>query len=132
MYSTGVAGLIQNADVRGPSFYDRVATNNPFYQSLHMDGSGLAIFPTATNAPHTSSLKRILTLQMTTGTFSVPVTWMSGDALGASQIKQVARDIKAVGQLRSLSEATSFFMGSDNALCQICLLYTSPSPRDRS
>ncbi len=119
LYSTGVAGLIQNADVRGPTFYDRIGTNNPFYQSLHMDGSGLAIFPTATDAPHTSSLRRILTLQMTTGNFSVPVTWLSGDALGASQIKQVARDIKAVGQLRSLSEATSFFMSAKNALCQI-------------
>lgn len=119
LFSTGVAGLIQSADVRGPTFYDRVGANNPFYQSLVMDGSNLAIFPTAVNAPHTSSLKRILTLQMTTGNFSVPVTWLSGDALGASQIKQVARDIKAVGQLRALNEATSFFMGAQNALCQI-------------
>jgi hypothetical protein len=44
---------------------------------------------------------------------------MSADALSASQIRQVARDIKAVGQLRALTEAQSFFMGSNNTLAQV-------------
>lgn len=119
LFATGIAGLIQSADVKGPSFYDREQTNYPFIQSLVMDGSGLAIFPTATSAPHTTSLKRILTLALTTGNFSIPVTWLSGDALQASQIRQVTTDIAAVGKNHALTEAISFFMSTDNALCQI-------------
>jgi hypothetical protein len=114
LYSTGLAGLMQSADVRGP-----LNTDNATYLQSTMLSSGFSIFPTATAAPHTSSLKRVLTLQMATGNFSIPVTWLSGDALPSSQIKQVVRDIKAVGQLRALTEAQSFFMSSDNALCQI-------------
>jgi hypothetical protein len=56
---------------------------------------------------------------MSTGNFNIPVTWLQADALDASQIAQVARDIKAVGQLRALTEAQSFFMASNNTLCQI-------------
>lgn len=119
LFATGIAGLIQSADVRGPSFYDRVTAANAHIQSLVMDGSGLAIFPTATSAPHTTSLKRILTLGLSTGNFSIPVTWLSGDALQASQVRQVTRDIAAVGKNRALMEAISFFMSTDNALGQI-------------
>lgn len=119
LFATGIAGLIQSADVRGPSFYDRITAANAHIQSLVMDGSGLAIFPTATSAPHTTSLKRILTLGLSTGNFSIPVTWLTGDALQASQIRQVTRDIAAVGKNRALMEAISFFMSTDNALCQM-------------
>lgn len=117
LFGTGVAGLIQSTDPRGPLFDDNAA----YTQSLALDPTspGIAIFPSATNVPHTTSLKRTLTLGMTAGNFSIPVTWMAGDALNSSQISQVARDIKAVGQLRALNEAQSFFMSSDNALCQI-------------
>jgi len=119
LFATGIAGLIQSADVRGPTFYDRVTAANAHIQSLHMDGSNLAIFPKATDAPHTTSLKRILTLGLSTGNFSIPVTWLSGDALQASQVRQCTRDIAAVGKNRALTEAISFFMSTDNALGQI-------------
>jgi hypothetical protein len=56
---------------------------------------------------------------MTTGNFNLPVTWFSGDALSSSQLQQVVRDIKAVGQLRALTEAQSFFMPSNNTLARI-------------
>ncbi|KKM16915.1 hypothetical protein LCGC14_1680990, partial [marine sediment metagenome] len=65
-------------------------------------------FPTALEAPHAGVLKRILSLHMTTGNFSVPLTWMETDVLSASQSKQVARDIKAVGELNAMVEATGF------------------------
>lgn len=116
LFSTGIAGLIQSADVRGPTFFDNATYN----QGKVMDTlSGLDIFPTATAAPHTTSLKRILTLGLATGNFSIPVTWMQGDALSASQIRQVTRDIAAVGQLRALTEAQSFFMSNNNVLARI-------------
>jgi hypothetical protein len=117
LFATGLAGLIQSADVRGALFDD----NSTYPQSLILDPTspGINIFPSATATPHTTSLKRILTLGMTTGNLTIPVTWLSGDALSASQIKQVSRDIAAVGQLRALTEAQSFFMGSNNTLAQI-------------
>jgi hypothetical protein len=117
LFSTGVAGLIQSTDVRGPLFDD----NATYIQSLMLDPTspGIDIFPPAASTPHTTSLKRVLTLSMSTGNFTVPTTWMSADALSATQIKKVAQDIKAVGQLRAITEAQSFFMSTDNALCQI-------------
>jgi len=117
LFATGVAGLIQSADVRGPKFDD----NAYYFQSLVLDATapGIDIFPPASQTPHTTSLKRVLTLGMTTGNFTIPATWMSADALSATQIKKVAMDIAAVGKLHALTEAQSFFMGSKNALCQI-------------
>ncbi len=117
LFGVGLAGLIQSQDVKGALFDD----NADYPQSLVLDPSapGIAIFPSATATPHTTSLKRILTLGMTTGNFTIPTSWMSADALSASQIRQVARDIAAVGQLRALTEAQSFFMSSNNVLAQI-------------
>jgi hypothetical protein len=114
LYTTGLAGLIQNADPQGAAMYD-----NQYHPQSRVINTGIDIFPSATAAPHTASLRRDLTLQMTTGNFSIPITWLSGDALSSSQIQQVVRDIKAVGQLRALTEAQSFFMPSDNTLCRI-------------
>lgn len=119
LFSTGIAGLMQSAAPVGPTF----ETNTYFSQSQFIDSDatdgGLAPFPSAVNAPHTGSLKRELVLQLATGNFSLPVTWIQGDALSSSQIAQVARDVKAVGEMRALTEAQSFFMSSKNALCQI-------------
>jgi len=117
LFSTGVAGLIQSVDPRGALFDD----NATYMQSRILDPSApaIAIFPSATATPHTTSLKRILTLGMTAGNFTIPTTWMSADALSTSQIKQVAQDIKAVGELRAITEAQSFFMSSDNVLARI-------------
>ncbi len=114
LYSTGLAGLIQNADPRGASMY-----NNATYLQAQVVSGGVDVFPSATSTPHALSLRRNLTLQMTTGNFSIPVTWLSGDALSSSQIQQIVRDVKAVGQNRALNEAQSFFMSSNNTLAQI-------------
>lgn len=114
LFSTGLAGLIQHANAAGAT----MTTNTNYPQSTILS-SGMSIFPTATDAPHTGSIKRLLTLHMSTGNFSVPITWLSADALDASQIEQVGRDIKEVGNLRALTEAQSFFMASNNTLAQI-------------
>ncbi len=119
LFGTGLAGLIQHADPRGPSFYSNVDSNSPFVQSVIADGGGLDVFPSPTAVPHTTSLKRIITLQMTTGNLAIPVTWFQGDILPASQIKQVVRDVRAVGQLRAITEAQSFFMPGNNTLARL-------------
>jgi hypothetical protein len=119
LFNVGVAGLIESANPVGPGFIDNVTNGWPQSHILDSSSSDLTPFPSAVASPHVGSLKRQLTLQMTTGNFSVPVTWRQGDALSASQIKQVSRDVKAVGELRALTEAQSFFMASNNTLCQI-------------
>jgi hypothetical protein len=133
LFNTGVAGLIQPVSPAGPSMrantqYPGSEFLTPYNASTNMT---MNIFPDATVAPHVSSIKRILSLQKTVGNFSIPITWKQGDALDASQIGQVARDIKAVGQLRALTEATSFFMASNNTLCGVnggaCTGHTSLS-----
>jgi len=115
LYGAGVAGLMQHADPQGPLFED----NAEYGKGLVYEGTGLAPFPSASAAPHVGTLKRELTLHMSTGNFSIPITWIQGDALGASQIEQVARDVKAVGELRAQTEAASFFMPANNTLAQI-------------
>lgn len=117
LFNVGVAGLMQSANPVGPA--TETGTYYPQAKILDDDGSDLAPFPTAVQAPHTHSLKRELVLQMATGNFSMPITWLQGDTLTASQIAQVARDIKAVGQLRAITEAQSFFMSSQNTLARI-------------
>jgi len=115
LFGGGVAGMIQSADPRGPSIYDN--TYSP--QSKFLDTSGLSIFPTATYGAHTTSILRQLSLHLNTGNFSIPITWIQGDALDASQISLVTREIKAVGEMRAQMEALSFFMPQNNALAQI-------------
>jgi len=118
LYSTGLAGLIQSADPNGGPFYE----NSTYSQGQVINNataSNWSIFPTASASPHSLSLKRELSLGMNTGNFSIPTTWFSGDALKSSQIQQVVRDIKAVGQLRALTEAQSFFMADSNTLARI-------------
>ena len=117
LYGTGVAGLIQHADPRGPAMLDRAE----YYQAQVLDSTSgaLAPFPNAVNAPHNTSLLRILSLHKSVGNFNIPLTWLQGEALGANQLRQVTRTIAGVGQLRALTEATSFFMASNNCLGQI-------------
>lgn len=112
LFATGVAGLIQNANPLGTAI---TQTTGKQAQLITPGDSDLSPFPTASEAPHTSSLKRTLTLHKITGNFSVPVTWMQADRLGASQVEQVVRDVKAVGDLKAMVEAASFFSytGSD-------------------
>lgn len=116
MFDTGLAGLIQPAPPAGVG----MVTNTNFKQSNFISqtaGIGLTPFPNALFAPHVSTIKRVLSLHKSTGNFSVPITWKQGDALSASQIGQVARDVAAVGKMRALTEASSFFMASNNTLC---------------
>jgi len=117
LFGTGVAGLINNSNPAGPAMLDRAE----FYQSLILNSADplLAPFPNAVDAPHTSSLLRILSLHMGVGNFSIPVTWLQGEALASNQIRQVVRDIQAVGKNRALQEAISFFMEDKNCMCQI-------------
>lgn len=120
LYGTGVAGLISHADPRGPAMLDRAE----YYQAQLLDSTSAALspFPNAVNAPHPTSLLRILSLHKSVGNFNIPLTWLQGEALGANQIRQITRTISGVGQLRALSEATSFFMASNNCLGQIVSL----------
>ena len=106
LYSAGLAGLMKYANPAGQT----VITAGNLGKMTHMlNFSSLSSpFPTAVEAPHAGSLKRQLTLHMTTGNFSVPLTWMQADALSASQMKQIGMDIKAVGELRAMVEATGF------------------------
>ncbi len=108
LFGTGVAGLMEYANPNGPGFLQ--PTGKQATQLLMGDAAtDLAPFPTAADSPHTGSIKRQLQLHMVTGNFSIPVTWLQSDTLSATQIKQVARDIKAVGELRAMIEAASFF-----------------------
>lgn len=127
LYDTGLAGIIQPANPAGPAI--RTNTNFPQSNFLTAGDASLSPFPPFAYAPHVSTIRRVCSLQKTVGNFAVPITWKQGDALSASQIKQVTRDIRAVGKLRALQEATSFFMSSDNALAKVdagsCKRYTS-------
>jgi hypothetical protein len=108
LFNTGIAGLLEYGAPGGPDMTSITGSQ----VGLLAQGSAaanLAIFPTATESPHGAELKRELTLHKMVGNFSLPATWMQADALTATQIKKVARDVKAVGQLRALIEAASFF-----------------------
>jgi hypothetical protein len=107
LYSAGIAGLIKYADPTGPTTITQTGGIGTQVKLLNFTADS-SIYPTAREAPHAGSLKRTLTLHMTTGNFSVPVTWMQADALNMSQIKQVSQDIKAVGDLKATVEATGF------------------------
>jgi len=113
LFSTGLAGLIQNANPAGPAMTS-ITGSQAGLLGLGTAADDVAIFPKAERAPHTSSLKRELTLHMTTGNFNIPVVWLQTDKLEAAQIKQVARDIKEVGNLHALVEAASFFHATAN------------------
>ena len=107
LYSAGVAGLIKYADVTGPATITQTGGMGTQSQLLNFTVD-TSIYPTAREAAHAGSLKRTLYLHMTTGNFSIPVTWMQADVLSATQIKKVAQDIKAVGDLKAMVEATGF------------------------
>jgi hypothetical protein len=115
-YATGIAGLIESGDPLGPGMAEMIgasATYDPQVQMLaggaSSGRSNLSIFPTAEQSPHTSDLRRDLVLHKVVGNFSLPVTWMQSDALTATQVKKIGRDIQAVGKLKAIVEASSFF-----------------------
>lgn len=106
LYSAGLAGLMQYTSPNGPAM---ITAGNLGVQTHMLNFTSLSSpFPVAAEAPHAGTLKRQIPLHMTTGNFSVPLTWMQTDALDAAQMKQVGMDIKAVGDLRAMVEATGF------------------------
>ena len=107
LYSAGIAGLIKYANPNGPATITNTGGIGTQVKLLDFTAD-TSNYPTAREAPHAGSLKRTLYLHMTTGNFSVPVTWMQAEALTATQNKQISQDIKAIGDLKALVEATSF------------------------
>ena len=111
-YETGVAGLFETGDPNGPTMSSMITTATDAQAhmlALGTAASGLDIFPTAAESPHTGDILRTLTLHKSVGNFSMPVQWMQADALSATQLKKVARDISAVGKNKAIIEASSFF-----------------------
>jgi len=108
LFDSGISGLMKYAAPYGPAFVAASTSGAQAQMLQFVTAAASTPFPTATESPHAGSLQRDLYLHMTTGNFSVPTAWMSADALSATQIKSVARDIKAVGKLRAMVEATGF------------------------
>jgi hypothetical protein len=107
LFNSGLAGLFEQGAPEGPD----ILTRYDYTSTKFIDSSSSATtpFPTATDSPHAGVIKRTLALHMNTGNFSVPVVWLQHDKLSAAHVKQVAMDIQALGQLRALYEAISFF-----------------------
>jgi hypothetical protein len=106
LYDAGISGLMKYGDPLGPAMVAGTTTGKMAQMLQFYTAASSTPFPTATESPHAGSLKRELSLHYNTGNFSVPVAWMQADALSATQIKSVVRDIKAVGKLRAMIEAT--------------------------
>ena len=108
LYDAGVAGLMKSVSPVGPAMVAGSTTGKMSQMIQFYSNKTAEPFPNALESPHAGSLKRSLQLHMTTGNFSIPIAWMQADALNATQIKTVARDIKGVGKMRAMVEATGF------------------------
>ena len=106
LYDAGISGLMKYGDPLGPAMVAGTTTGKMAQMLQFVTAAASTPFPTATESPHAGSLKRTLSLHYQTGNFSVPIAWMQADTLSAAQIKSVSRDIKAVGKLRAMVEAT--------------------------
>ncbi len=111
LYETGVAGMMESGDPLGPGM-TTVEGNQFQLLAQGSAASNLCIFPAAAESPHTGDLKRELNLHKVVGNFSIPAAWKQADMLNATQIKKVARDMKAVAKLKAIYEASSFFSHS--------------------
>lgn len=122
LYGGSVAGLVAPTNPMGPARYVNSTSGKEYLYSKMLDygnATGFAPFPTASQSPHAATVKRTLQLHQSVGNFNVPITWMQADTLSATQVKQIGMDIQAVGKLRALVEAQSFFMAANNTLGQI-------------
>ena len=108
IYATGMAGLFESADPLGPGM-TAIEGNQAQLLAEGTAASNLAIFPQATEVPHTGEVKRTLTLHKVVGNYSVPAAWKTLDMLNAAQLKKVNRDLRAVAKQKALYEASSFF-----------------------
>jgi len=111
IYATGTAGSFESGDPLGPGMTE-VLGNQAQLLALGSAATNLAIFPTATEVPHTGEVKRTLRLHKVVGNYSIPAAWKQLDMLNAMQLKKVARDLKAVAKQKALYEASSFFSHS--------------------
>lgn len=108
IYETGTAGLFESGDPLGPGM-TAISGNQAQLLAEGTAATNLAIFPEATEVPHTGEVKRTLVLNKVVGNYSVPASWKQLDMLNAAQLKKVARDLKAVAKAKLMYEATSFF-----------------------
>lgn len=108
VYETGSAGLFESGDPLGPGM-TAISGNQAQVLAEGTAATNLAIFPDATEVPHTGEVKRTLTLHKVVGNYSIPVAWRQLDMLNAMQLKKVARDLRAVATKKLLREANSFF-----------------------
>lgn len=107
-YETGTSGLFESGDPLGPGM-TAISGNQAQLLAEGTASSNLAIFPAATEVPHTGEVKRTLGLHKVVGNYSIPAAWKQLDMLNAAQLKKVARDMKAVAKAKLIYEATSFF-----------------------
>jgi len=108
IYATGMAGSFESGDPLGPAM-SSMSTGQAQLLALGSAASNLAIFPEATEVPHTGEVKRTLNLHMVVGNYSVPAAWKQLDMLNAAQLKKVNRDLISVAKNKTLYQATSFF-----------------------
>uniref|UniRef100_A0A6M3KQ22 Putative structural protein n=1 Tax=viral metagenome TaxID=1070528 RepID=A0A6M3KQ22_9ZZZZ len=106
IYETGTAGLFESGDPLGPAMTS-ISGNQAQLLAEGSAADGLAIFPSATEVPHSGEIKRVLTLHKVVGNYSIPAAWKQLDMLNAMQLKKVARDLKAVAKQKALYVATS-------------------------
>lgn len=108
IYETGTAGSFESADPLGPGM-TTISGNQAQMLALGDAESNLAIFPAASEVPHTGEVKRTLGLHMVVGNYSCPAAWKQLDMLNAMQLKKVERDLRAVAKQKAIYEASSFF-----------------------
>lgn len=104
-----VAGRIQSANPEGMDVYTNTDYANDGIKIPDTSSSDATPFPSYSNMPHAGVIERTLQLHMNTGNFSFPVQWLQHDKLSATHVKQLAMDIKALGENRARAEAISFF-----------------------
>lgn len=118
-FGGGVAGLMESGYPLGPDARQLDGTTVNYLNES--DPTGATSFPNPLASPHTGVFRRKLQLHKNVGNFNIPTDWMQMDRLSAAVIKQVARDIKAVGMMRALKESISFYCDTDasgyNVLC---------------
>jgi hypothetical protein len=106
LFGGGVSGVFKGVSPYGPG---AVASGAGRRYGTFLDGNGTTPFPNALNSPHLAVAKRSLTLHRSTGNFNIPAEWLQSDNLSAANIKQVGRNIMAVGKHRAHREAVSLF-----------------------
>lgn len=77
----------------------------------------LSSFPKPEYTPHVGSAVRTIQLTCSRGNFSLPTHVLKAEALNSTVIKDVADDLRALGEHRAQLEAVSFYMNSSGYIC---------------